>query len=164
MAATAKRPKRMPSALRALRLIVSLSRLVTRAIDVLGFASRPRNEEQVYSTETAGRWSAPGEAAGRLGEGDASVSALRARYPPKAARRTKASKSQGNLTEERKEPDHENLGVGRGRVPRLANSAAPVGGGSRGGRRGQLCPQELRQRARGRVPGADRAAADACRG
>jgi hypothetical protein len=31
-----KRPKRMPSLLRAVRVNVSLSRLVTRAIDVLG--------------------------------------------------------------------------------------------------------------------------------
>ena len=36
MAATAKRPKRMPSLLRALAAKVSPSRLVTRAIDVLG--------------------------------------------------------------------------------------------------------------------------------
>jgi hypothetical protein len=36
MAAMVKRPKRMPSLLRAFRLSVSLSRLVARAIDVLG--------------------------------------------------------------------------------------------------------------------------------
>jgi hypothetical protein len=36
MAAIVKRPKRMPSLLRAVRVNVSLSRLVTRAIDVLG--------------------------------------------------------------------------------------------------------------------------------
>ena len=36
MAATAKRPKRMPSLLRALAASVSPSRLDTRAIDVLG--------------------------------------------------------------------------------------------------------------------------------
>jgi len=36
MAAMVKRPKRMPSLLRALWTNVSLSRLVTRAIDVLG--------------------------------------------------------------------------------------------------------------------------------
>ena len=36
MAATVKRPKRMPSLLRAFWVSVSPSRLVTRAIDVLG--------------------------------------------------------------------------------------------------------------------------------
>jgi hypothetical protein len=36
MAAMVKRPKRMPSLLRAFWVSVSLSRLVTRAIDVLG--------------------------------------------------------------------------------------------------------------------------------
>jgi hypothetical protein len=36
IAAMVKRPKRMPSLLRALWTNVSLSRLVTRAIDVLG--------------------------------------------------------------------------------------------------------------------------------
>ena len=36
MAATVKRPKRMPSLLRAFWASVSPSRLVTRAIDVLG--------------------------------------------------------------------------------------------------------------------------------
>jgi len=36
MAATVKRPKRMPSLLRALAANVSPSRLDTRAIDVLG--------------------------------------------------------------------------------------------------------------------------------
>jgi len=36
MAAIAKRPKRMPSVVRAFRVIVSPSRLVTRAIAVLG--------------------------------------------------------------------------------------------------------------------------------
>ena len=46
----------------------------------------------------------------------------------------------------------------------LAYGAAPVGGGPRGGRRRQFRPQALRQRARGRVAGADRAAADADRG
>jgi len=36
MAAAANRPKRMPSLLRAFRVIVSLIRLVTRAMGVLG--------------------------------------------------------------------------------------------------------------------------------
>jgi hypothetical protein len=36
MAAMVKRPKRMPSLLRAFRVSVSPSRLVARAIDVLG--------------------------------------------------------------------------------------------------------------------------------
>jgi len=36
MAATVKRPKRMPSLLRAFRVSLSLSRLVTRAIASLG--------------------------------------------------------------------------------------------------------------------------------
>src|SRR6266581_1765182 len=83
IAATVKRPKRMPSLLRAFWVSVSPSRLDTRVIDVLG---------------------------------------------------------------------------------ELADGAAPVAGRPRGGGGRQLRPQALRRRTRGRVPGADRAAADPDRG
>src|SRR4029079_8158631 len=101
---------------------------------------------------------------------DVSVVRTQSTLPPSRGTRWAAAKSQaahdGPSTRktERLGPDHEDLGAGRGRVPGLADGAAPVAGRPRGGGGRQLRPQALRRRSRGRVPGADRAAADPDRG
>src|SRR6266568_6856931 len=77
---------------------------------------------------------------------DVSAPVLRARYRHHAAPRWAAAKSQADhdgpitRTTERLGPDHEDLGAGRGRVPGLADGAAPVAGRPRGGGGRQLRP------------------------